>query len=170
MLWFTFGLTSFLLQLDNLVGRSVTAVLSNVSDIYGNYIMSPVTWSFAVADFGTTNASAYVVGARLSTSYATFLTKQGEASAIQTQLAAYFGVAANRITSVSAFKTMDALTAFTFIIKPSSTSSDTKTATWLANKFAKDVALLTSSSPFTSFASLAPIIKSTVSSVVVHFN
>ncbi len=64
-------------------------MLSNVSDIYGNYIMSPVTWSFGVADFGAKNASVYVAGARLSTSHTAFRALEGETFTIEQDLSVY---------------------------------------------------------------------------------
>jgi hypothetical protein len=137
-------------------------VLSNVSDIYGDYIMSPVTWSFTLADFGAESASVYVAGARLSTLHATFLTRTNEATNIQNQLALYFGVSALRIKGVHVLKTVDALAAFTFVITPSTSSNDTKTATWLANRFAKDMAALNTLSPFANWTSLSPLIRSIV--------
>jgi hypothetical protein len=148
-------------------------MLSNVSDIYGNYIMSPVTWSFTFADFGTANASVYVSGARLSTTHATFLTKTNEAASIQTHLASYFGISTARIKSVSALRTVDALTAFTFIIAPSNNLlNKIKSATWLANNFARDMAALNSTfNPFATWTSLSPLIRSTVRSLwVTHRN
>ncbi len=129
--------------------------------------MSPVTWSFTFADFGAASASVYVAGARLSTSHATFPTDGSETSRIQSQLALYFGVSATRIRSVSAFRTVDALTAFTFIIAPSNSSNDTRTATWLANRFARDMAALnTTYKPFANWTSLSPLMKSTVSGLL----
>jgi hypothetical protein len=145
-------------------------VLSNVSDIYGNYIMTPVTWSFTMANFGPANSSVYVAGARLSTTHATFPTDGSETSRIQSQLALYFGVSATRIRSVSAFRTADALTAFTFIIAPSTFSNDTQPATWLANRFARDMAALNSAfGPFATWTSLRPLMKSTVSWLFVKW-
>lgn len=166
MCWFEFGWFSSLrphLQPDSLIGKSVTVVLNSVSDLYGNYLMMPVTWSFTIADFGPESATAYIVGARLSTPIATFRAKTGELKDIQTQLAAYFGVAPSRIFDVNAFRTPDSLTALTFIIRPPSSTADTKTATILASKFSKDASNASSAaSPFASYSSLAPIINSTV--------
>ncbi len=117
-----------------------------------------------MADFGATNSSVYVAGARLSTLYVDFRALEGETFAIANQLAQYFRIEASRIASVSVFATVDARTAFTFIIKPSTSSSSASTSTFLASKFAKDVGIVrVSSSPFSPFTSLAPIIKSTVS-------
>ncbi len=115
-------------------------MLSGVSDPVGNVVSWPVTWSFAVADYGADSASVRVSGLVLATTYAAFQAKSGELATISQDLATFLSIPVDRITNVQAASALGGnVTAVSFVIKAPA-SGDTKTAVAAAQDLAKECA------------------------------
>jgi hypothetical protein len=126
--------------LDSLIGKTVEIMLSGIGDYAGNVVSWPVTWSFAVADYGANSASVRASGLLLDTTYAAFQAKSGELAKIQQDLATFLSVPVARITNVQAVSALGGnITAVSFVIKAPA-SGDTKTAVAAAQEVAVECA------------------------------
>ncbi len=112
-------------------------VVSGIADYAGNFVSWPVTWSFAVADYGASSASARVTGLLLNTSYAAFQAKNDELASVHQAIAALLSVPLGRIINVQAVAALGGnATAVSFVITPPA-AGDTKTAVAAAQDLAK---------------------------------
>jgi hypothetical protein len=116
----------------------VEIVLSGVADYAGNSVSWPITWSFAVADYGASSTSVRVSGVVLNTTYAAFQAKSNELANIRQDLATLLSVSLDRITNVQAVGALGGnVTAVSFIIGPGSTKTAVAAAQDLAKQLIK---------------------------------
>ena len=110
--------------------------LSGVTDLAGNKLAWPVTWSFTVADFGASDTTACISGLHMMTEFA-----QYDATNVSQDTALFLKVSSSRIAPVEAFaSSSDTSTFIKLCIKPPTGGADTETATSLAAKLALAVA------------------------------
>ena len=112
--------------------------LDGIEDHAGNAVSWPITWSFAVADYGASSASVRVSGLLLNTTYAAFQVKSGELAKLQQDLATFLFIPVARITNVQAAAALGGnLTAVSFVIDAPAVG-DPKTAVAAAQDLAKE--------------------------------
>ncbi len=149
----------FPLQLDDHVGKVITVALTGVKDLAGNSIPWPITWGFTLGAFNPAGASVAINGLVLSTAYSGFSALDD----VKTQLAAYFGVSAARIGSLTAYQTDAGKTGLAFtILPPLDSETPPVTATALANKLIVSVSGIGATSDFSSYAALSALVTSDV--------
>jgi hypothetical protein len=118
-------------------------------------------WSFDVADFGASGASAHVTGLLLNVSSSSV--DSAALTAIKTDLAALLGVGGTRFTDILASEAWisgSSVTALEFIV----TASSSKTATSVTQQLAQTVQNLTPNS--NALSSYSSALKTAVSSQV----
>ncbi len=112
--------------------------MDGVEDQAGNAVPWPITWSFAVADYGASSASVRLSGLLLNTTYVAFQAKSGELAKIQQDIATFLSIPLARITNVQAAAALGGnLTAVSFVINAPG-AGDTKTAVAAAQALAKE--------------------------------
>ena len=133
--------------------------VTGVKDLAGNSIPWPVTWRFSLGAFNPVGASVAINGLVLSTAYSEFSALDD----VKTQLAAYFGVSAARIGSLTAYQTDAGKTGLGFtILPPLDSETPPVTATALANKLIVSVSGIGASSDFSNYAALSALVASDV--------
>ncbi len=150
------------IQLDSLIGKTVEIVLDGVADQAGNAVLWPITWSFAVADYGASSASVRVSGLLLDTTFAAFQAKSGELASIRQDLATFLSIPVERITNVQAVSASGGnITAVSFVIAAPG-AGDATTSVAAARALAKECAKTT--------PAFSGSLSTVVSSKVVNLN
>ena len=145
---------SFVLQLDTLIGKTVEIMVSGIADYAGNFVPWPVTWSFAVADYGASSTSARVSGLLLNTSYAAFQAKNDEVASIRQAIAQLLSIPLDRIINVQAVGALGGNATSVSFVVTAPAESNTKTALAAAQDLAKQC---TKSNPGLSGALSTPM-------------
>ncbi len=115
-------------------------MLTDVADAAGNMVPWPISWSFAVADYGANATTVRISGLLLNTTYQAFQAKSGETDSIRQDLAAFLSIPIERIIDVhvSAAAGINAV-AVTFVIAPPG-ADDSKTSVSAAQEIIKECA------------------------------
>ncbi len=115
-------------------------MLIGIADYAGNAVSWPITWNFAVADYGANLASVRLSGLLLNTSFTAFQAKSGELTNVRQAIAAFISIPIERVTNVQAVGALGGnITAVSFVISAPG-SGDTKTAVAAAQALAKECA------------------------------